>query len=99
MDSRQEERNALGDKISALLRGYRLAWTVDGDGDGYPLVDAVTPPDQATITLGIEELENLAGEIAWLAIPAETPNAEAQGRCAASSHGVPLERRVRAPGD
>lgn len=75
MDSRQAERNALGDKIAELLRGYRLALTEDDDGNGYPLVDAVTPPNEGTITLGIEELENLAGEIAWLVIPAETPNA------------------------
>lgn len=74
MDSRQEERNALGDKIAALLRGYRLAWTEDDEGNGYPLVDAVTPPNQSAITLGIEELENLAGEIAWLVIQSETPN-------------------------
>lgn len=74
MDSRQEERNAIGDKIAALLRGYRLAWTEDDDGNGYPLVDAVSPPGDGTITRGIEELENLAGDIAWLVIPAETPN-------------------------
>lgn len=75
MDSKQPERNALGDKIAELLRGYRLAHTEDSEGNGYPLVDAVTPPDAGTITLGIEELENIAGEIAWLVIPAETTNA------------------------
>lgn len=75
MDNRQAERNVLGDKIAAFLRGYRLSHTEDDEGYGYPLVDAVTPPDQGSITLGIEELENLAGEIAWLVIPAETPNA------------------------
>lgn len=74
MDSRQAERNALGDKIAALLKNYRLAHTEEDEGYGYQLVDAVTPPDQDTITLGIEELENLAGEIVWLVIPAETPN-------------------------
>ena len=79
MDSRQGERNALGDKIAALLKSYRLAHTEDDEGYGYPLVDAVTPPDQGMITLGIEELENLASEIAWLVIPAETPNAELRG--------------------
>ena len=88
MDSRQPERDALGDKIAELLRGYRLAWTEDGDGNGYPLVDAVTPPDQGTITLGVEELENLAGEIAWLVIPAETPNVEVTG---APAHGAKQE--------
>ena len=79
MDSRQGERNALGDKIAALLKSYRLAHTEDDEGYGYPLVDAVTPPDQGMITLGIEELENLASEIAWLVIPAETPNVELRG--------------------
>lgn len=74
MDSKQADRNALGDKIAALLKSYRLVHTHDDEGCGYPLVDAVTPPEQGTITLGIEELENIAGEIAWLVIPAETPN-------------------------
>jgi len=71
MDSRQAEREALGDKIEYLLRHYRLAYTVDDEGEGYPLVDAVTPPDQGTITMGIEELHNLADDIVWLLIPAE----------------------------
>lgn len=74
MDGRQAERNELGDKIAELLKGYRLAHTEDDEGYGYPLVDAVTPPNAGTITLGIEELENIAGDIAWLVIPAETPN-------------------------
>ena len=80
MDSRQPERNALGDKIAALLKNYRLSHTEDDEGYGYPLVDAVTPPEAGTITLGVEELENLAGEIAWLVIPAETPNAALTGK-------------------
>ena len=90
MDSRQAERNELGDKISELLKGYRLAHTEDDEGYGYPLVDAVTPPNAGTITLGIEELENLAGEIAWLVIPAETPNSQVQRDAACGgSAGTP----------
>ena len=88
MDSKQAERNALGDKIAALLKNYRLAHTADDEGYGYPLVDAVTPPDAGTITLGVEKLENLAGEIAWLVIPAETPNVVIQGPPAGGPAGM-----------
>lgn len=50
-------------RVLKLLRNYRLTMTEDEKGNGYPLVDAVTPPGDATITRGIEELEYLAEDI------------------------------------
>jgi hypothetical protein len=47
MDSRQAERNALGDRIAVLLRNYRLAHT---DDEGYGL---------GLTTLRSEFLQNL----------------------------------------
>lgn|ERR1019366_7034838 len=72
MDSKQDARNKLGDAIAELLRSHRLTHTLGDDDSGLPLVDALTPPGDASITLGIEEIEFLAGELAWLMIPAET---------------------------
>ena len=72
MDSKQEARNNLGDAIAALLLSHRLTHTLGDDDSGYPLVDALTPPGEDAITLGIEEIELLAGELAWLVIPAST---------------------------
>lgn len=74
MDSKQLERETLGDAIVALLRNHQLMHTHGEDGHGYPLVDAMTPPGEKSIVLGLEEIEFLAGEIAWLSIPAVTPN-------------------------
>ena len=73
MDIKQEGRNKLADAIVELLRSHRLLYTTTDDGDGYPLVDALTPPGESSISIGISEIELLAGEIAWLVIPAETP--------------------------
>lgn len=70
MDSKQEARNKLGDAITELLRSHRLTHTLGDDDSGLPLVDALTPPEEQSITLGIEEIESLAGELAWLVIPA-----------------------------
>lgn len=79
MDSKQEECNKLGDSIVELLRSYRLTHTVGDDSSGFPLVDALTPPGEKSIKLGIEEIELLAGELAWLVISAETPNVKSMG--------------------
>lgn len=46
------------------IREYRLNFTVDADGDGYPIVDALTPPDCSSITKGIEEVEYLVDSVA-----------------------------------
>lgn len=56
----------LKNEVLKLLRSYRLTMSEDGEGNGYPLVDAVTPPCDAAITRGIEELEYLAEDIAEL---------------------------------
>lgn len=74
MDSRQEERNELGSKIESLLIRHRLMNIVDDDGNGLPLVDALAPPGDGSIQRGKDEVEHLAGEIAWLVIPAVTAN-------------------------
>ena len=76
MDSKQEQRNKLGAAITELLRSHRLTHTLGDDDSGLPLVDALTPPGDSAITLGIEEIELPAGELAWLVIPAETSNDE-----------------------
>lgn len=54
----------LKNEVLKLLRSYRLTMTEDGEGNGYPLVDAVTHPGDVTIARGIEELEYLAEDIA-----------------------------------
>jgi len=70
-------RESLGDAIVDLLRSHRLTHTHgDDNSGGYPLVDALTPHDAESITLGLEEIELLAGEIAWLVIPAEVSNVQ-----------------------
>jgi hypothetical protein len=74
MDSKQEQRNKLGNSIAELLRSHRLMHTLGDDDSGLPLVDALTPHGDTSITLGIEEIELLAGELAWLVIPADTSN-------------------------
>ena len=74
MDSKQGQRNKLGDAITELLRSHRLMHTLGDDDSGLPLVDALTPPGDTSITLGIEEIELMAGELAWLVIPADTSN-------------------------
>jgi hypothetical protein len=70
MDSKQGQRNKLVYAITKLLRSHRLMHTLGDDDSGLPLVDALTPPGDTSITLGIEEIELLAGELAWLVIPA-----------------------------
>lgn len=48
--------------INTTLRQYRMTTMVDEDGDGYPLVDALSP-DGGTILNGIDECLYLADEI------------------------------------
>ena len=57
--------------VLKLLRSYRLTMTEDGEGNGYPLVDAITPPGDTAITRGIEELEYLAEDIASMVSEAQ----------------------------
>jgi hypothetical protein len=51
--------------IAAALADYRCRFTtMDEEGtDGLPLVDKLTPPDQTSIDLGLQELEALADHI------------------------------------
>jgi hypothetical protein len=64
----------LKNEVLKLLRSYRLTMTQDDEGNGYPLVDAVTPPGDAAITRGIEELEYLAEDISRTIEPLEAEN-------------------------
>jgi len=56
------------EQIEALVRealySYRLHYTVEDDGGGLPLVDALTPASDETIARGQAEREALADYIA-----------------------------------
>ena len=52
------------DEILDILKSYRCQHTLDVFGDHLQLVDALTPPGDATIIRGREELELLADAIA-----------------------------------
>ena len=53
---------ALWDSVYKMLRGYRVTMMVDSEGDGYPLIDAMSP-EHGTVTSGIEECTYLADAI------------------------------------
>lgn len=71
---------SLRQRIYALLRDYRQYEVQDENGDGYPLVDALTI-DGHGIDMGEREIENiadmLAGELAHPPQPSETVTEEA----------------------
>ena len=48
--------------VFGVLRDYRLTQTVDDLGNGYPLVDAMTPDGQS-IDKGAMEMVDLADQI------------------------------------
>ena len=56
------EGKALWDSVYETLRSYRMTMMVDSDGDGYPLIDAMSP-EQGTVESGIEECTYLADAI------------------------------------
>lgn len=56
------EGQALWDSVYKTLRGYRMTMMVDSEGDGYPLIDAMSP-EHGTVTSGIEECTYLADAI------------------------------------
>ena len=53
---------ALWDSVYKTLRNYRMTMMVNSDGDGYPLIDAMSP-EQGTVESGIEECTYLADAI------------------------------------
>ena len=53
---------SLWDSVYKTLRSYRMTTMVDSDGDGYPLIDAMSP-DHGIVTSGIEECTYLADAI------------------------------------
>ena len=56
------EGQALWDSVYKTLRGYRMTMMVDSDGDGYPLIDAMSP-EHGTVESGIDECTYLADAI------------------------------------
>lgn len=52
-------------KLYDALRGHKLQYTADEDGNAYPLVDALTPPGR-TINEGEMEIVALADEIMFV---------------------------------
>ena len=69
MDSRQQDRETLGNKIADFLKQHELQHMDDADGGGYLLVDALTPEGAESVEFGVSEIEHIASEIAWLVIP------------------------------
>ena len=53
---------ALWDSVYKTLRNYRMTMMANSDGDGYPLIDAMSP-EQGTVESGIEECTYLADAI------------------------------------
>lgn len=67
--------------IKKALRDYRCQNTAGEDGEKYPLVDALTPPDAETIAAGENEIELLTDEVWWSLQPLlGMPNPHQQGR-------------------
>lgn len=56
-------KEAFGAAILASLKSYGLRHTQCEDGSNYPLVDALTPPDEQKISLGQDELRLLADHL------------------------------------
>ncbi|MBZ9665786.1 hypothetical protein H3221_013595 [Pseudomonas sp. LMG 31766] len=63
--------------IHDTLRNYRLTTIVDQDGDGYPLIDAMTADGQP-VSDGINECDYLTDAI-WNALPTQAPSLPAAG--------------------
>ena len=68
------EREALWQLIHDTLRNYRMSTLVDKDGDGYPLIDALTA-DSQPVSGGMEECIYLADAV-WNAIEAAWQRAQ-----------------------
>ena len=68
---------ALWDSVYKTLRGYRMTMMVDSEGDGYPLIDAMSP-EHGTVTSGIEECTYLADAI-YNELVAAAPTTPVQG--------------------
>ena len=59
------ERDTLTASIFEALLSIRLCYTIDEDGDGgFPLVGALTPDGDDSITRGLDELRMIADTIA-----------------------------------
>lgn len=58
-------KNPDAERLYQFLRDYRLRYTAEEDDgtNGYPLVDAVTPPGAPSISFGEDELRELADEL------------------------------------
>lgn len=56
-------KETFGAAILASLKSYSLRHTKCEDGSNYPLVDALTPPEELNIKLGQDELKLLADHL------------------------------------
>lgn len=55
--------NEAGDDIDNILKSYNLMHQEDEDGGSYNLSDALTPPGEDTVKLGLEEIGEMTVEI------------------------------------
>jgi hypothetical protein len=51
-------------RVDQALKSYRCQYTQDADGEPLDLVDVLTPPEDADISRGRQEMELLAEHIA-----------------------------------
>lgn len=59
-----KQTSDIRDIIETSLKAYNLQYSADQDGNGYPLVDALTPAGEGIIDKGLREIELLADHIA-----------------------------------
>lgn len=55
-----QSNEQLFDALKRALLNYRCSFTASDDGEGYPLSDKLTPPDDTEITRGLDEIDELA---------------------------------------
>ena len=58
----EQESELLHNSIYETLRNHRLSHQFTGEGDSYPLIDALTP-NFKTVDIGDEEIKRLADEL------------------------------------
>lgn len=58
----EQESELLHNSIYETLRNHRLSHQFTGEGDSYPLIDALTPSFK-TVDIGDDEIKRLADEL------------------------------------
>lgn len=56
-------KDTLYQKVHEALNSFRLSYTYDEDREGLQLVDRLTPPQDETVTRGLQEIEYLTDHI------------------------------------